>query len=295
MTVTYVNEIPVITSEGGGSIGNLEHKVLEVTTNTTQQILPDEGYQGFSDLVLTTNVQPRILELNETIPYGQTEAFPLPSGYDGYNPVTITATGPTHETKSVTINRPQVLVVEPTDADFLDAVAINATYPVLQEKNVTITTNGVTTITPDQNVSGISQANVTVNVPYTQVTPSDEFYITSVNLSSTNNYVLLNSTPTIWININNNYQLTKGTYVHMDQSGHIDRVYQTNEIPTLPMNDGLWFIIMNNSSQIASPPTGLLTFITTLNVNIQQELSSTATSNDLQFPQGYLTVLQINN
>lgn len=61
------------------------------------------------------------------------------------------------------------------------------------------------------------------------------------------------------------------------------------------MNDGLWFIIMNSSSQIASPPTGLLTFITTENVNIQQELSSSSTINDLQFPQGYLTVLQINN
>ena len=296
MQTYYVNEKPInVIASSGSTPLNLQQKQLSITTNTTTPIRPDDGYQGLSDVIVTTNVQPRLVELNDTIQYGTSEMFPIPTGYDGFNPVTITATGPTYESKSVTINHPQVLIVEPTNADFLEQVAINATYPTLQEKNITITTNGVTTIIPDQNVSGISQANVTVNVPYTQVTPSDEFFITSVNLSTTNNYVLLNSSPTIWININNNYQLTKGTYIHMDQSGHIDRVYQTNEIPTLPMNDGLWFIVMNNSSQIASPPTGLITFVTTIGVNIQQELSSTTTSNDLQFPQGYLTALQINN
>ena len=296
MQTYYVNEKPInVIASSGSTPLNLQQKQLSITTNTTTPIRPDDGYQGLSDVIVTTNVQPRLAELNDTIQYGTSEMFPVPTGYDGFNPVTITATGPTYESKSVTIDHPQLLVVEPTNADFLEQVAIHATYPVLQEKNITITTNGVTTIAPDQNVTGISQANITVNVPYTQVTPSDEFHLSTINLSAINNNVLLNTNPTIWININNNYQLTKGTYVHIDQLGQIDRLYQTNEIPSITMNDGLWFIIMNSSSQIASPPTGLLTFITTENVNIQQELSSSSTINDLQFPQGYLTVLQINN
>lgn len=296
MQTYYVNEKPinVIASTGSAPI-NLQQKQLTITENKITPITPDDGYQGLSDVIVTTNIQPHLTELNDTIQYGTSESYPIPTGYDGFNSVTITANGPTYQSKSITIDHPQILVVEPTGVDFLDQVAINATYFDTEEKNVTVTQNGITEITPSSGKAAMTKVNLTVAVPTTQVTPNDEFYIQSVTKSGQNQYIGLNNGSTVLTEITNSLQMTGGTYIKFDSLGNVQKLYMSNQQPSLPMTDGGWYLITNDALQISYPPTGTLSIITTTGNIITLSLENGFNENLLELPQGYLTILNIIN
>jgi surface protein len=115
---------------GGGSPASLQNKSVTVTTNGTQDITADVGYDGLKKVALTTNVEPDLQTKNITITENGTRTVINDIGYDGLEEVNITT---------------------------------NVT-PNTQTKSITITENTTTTVTPDTNYDGLSQVEITTNV-----------------------------------------------------------------------------------------------------------------------------------
>jgi len=115
---------------GGGSTPTLQSKDVTITSNGTQTVTPDSGYDGLSDVDITTDVQPTLQNKNVTINSNTTTSISADSNYDGL------------DTVSVTTN----------------------VQPDLESKSVTITENTTTTITPTSGKDGLSSVSVTTNV-----------------------------------------------------------------------------------------------------------------------------------
>lgn len=115
---------------GGGGGSNLQNKSVTVTSNGSQDITADSGYDGLSKVALTTNVQPTLQTKSVTISSNGSTTVTKDSGYDGMTEVNITTN------------------VSPNN----------------QTKNITITENTTTTVTPDANYDGLSQVEITTNV-----------------------------------------------------------------------------------------------------------------------------------
>lgn len=76
--------------QGGGGTGTLQQKSVTVTTNTTQNITADSGYDGLSKVVLTTDVQPVNQTKSLTITENTITTITPDQGYDGLSSVEVT-------------------------------------------------------------------------------------------------------------------------------------------------------------------------------------------------------------
>lgn len=101
-----------------------------VTSNGTTTFTPAEPYDGFSQISVTTNVQPKLETKTTTITANGSQSITPGTGYDGLSQVDITT---------------------------------NIT-PNLQTKDITITSNGTTTISADSAYDGLSTVNVTTDI-----------------------------------------------------------------------------------------------------------------------------------
>ena len=89
---------------GGGSGSNLQNKSVTVTTNGTQNITPDTGYDGLSKVELTTNVQPDLESKSITITENTTTTITPSQDKDGISSVTVVTNVPQGITPTGTIN-----------------------------------------------------------------------------------------------------------------------------------------------------------------------------------------------
>lgn len=117
---------------GGGSPTppKLQEKSVTVTSNGTQDITADSGYDGLDKVELTTNVVPSLQTKNITISSNGTQTVVNDIAYDGLDEVNITT--------NVTPNN--------------------------QSKSLTITENTTTTISSDLGYDGLSEVEITTNV-----------------------------------------------------------------------------------------------------------------------------------
>lgn len=74
----------------GGGTPTLQDKSVTVTTNGTQNITADSGYDGLNSVALTTNVEPNNQSKEVTITTNGTTTITPDTGYDGLDKVEIT-------------------------------------------------------------------------------------------------------------------------------------------------------------------------------------------------------------
>ena len=74
---------------GGGGTPNLQSKDISITTNGTQTVTADTGYDGLSDVDIATNVQPNLESKSVEITENTTTIITPTAGKDGLNSVEV--------------------------------------------------------------------------------------------------------------------------------------------------------------------------------------------------------------
>ena len=152
---------------GGGGTPTLQAKEVEITENGTTNISADTGYDGLSEVEVTTDVEPTLQNKSVTINNNTTTSISADSNYDGL------------DTVSVTTN----------------------VQPDLESKSVTITENTTTTITPTSGKDGLSSVSVTTNV--SGGADLSEYFNTEITTNvSSGSFEIIKKIPTIHIGDN---------------------------------------------------------------------------------------------
>lgn len=225
---------------------NLQEKDVSITTNTTTTVEPDTGYQGLSEVVVTTNVTPELQ--NKTVSYttNGTRTITPDSGYDGLSSVSCEVSVQENlQTKSFRYLTNGTRQIRP-DSGYTGLSGVDVEVdvsPNLQNKQVWITNNGTSNYTPDSGYDGIGNIQVNVDVP----------------TSGSTNYTLAH--------LNNNYT-SNGTFT-VDAPSGFDGFYSGGTITVnVPTSSGTTVNLESNktvsqndyinthSNVIVTPSTG---------------------------------------
>ena len=169
--------IPVGIAPNYAGAGNadikLQSKSVTINENGSKSLFPDDNYDGFSQVNITTNVvHTPVLEDKrvEIIENGDYSFIPGPA-YDGIGNFRLKVNVETHEpiqVQAVKTAYPSfendVTVVPSEGYEAMSSVIVKKAEPNLQTKSVTINENGSTSFTPDDNFMGLSKIDITTNV-----------------------------------------------------------------------------------------------------------------------------------
>lgn len=136
-----------------------ESKNINITSNGTTTINPDEGYDGIAKATVVTNVQPSLQAKTVSLTSTGATTIKPDSGYYGLSSVAAT---PKLQTKNANATSTSAVTVTP-DSGYAGLNKVTVT-PVTQTKSKTITSNGTTTISADSGKVGMTKVTITTNV-----------------------------------------------------------------------------------------------------------------------------------
>ena len=163
-------------------------KQVNINTNTTTNILPDEGYDGIKKVVVTTNIPPTEVE-NGSYVLNYNE-FTAPSNDNSVGPLSNKEIVPTsgfnfdkfkvylkRENKTITSNG----TYTPSSTDNVLSKVIVNVQPTLQQKNNIRVTNNTTVldVQPDSGYDGLSNVRIYNDVEVPTITQITNYPISS--------------------------------------------------------------------------------------------------------------------
>lgn len=153
----------------------LQEKSVEYTQNAEYEVVPDEGYDGLSNVNVKVDYKPKLQNVSAIVNYPEDHYY-LPSYedhpsyglYDGYGTVNISFKGPQIEDikyTSIYNITAGSQTVNPSDGyDAMKSVSITLP-PIDNSVDYAVTENGNYTIRPTVPKVAMQSVNLTVNVP----------------------------------------------------------------------------------------------------------------------------------
>lgn len=250
---------------------NLQEKDVSITTNTTTTVEPDTGYNGLSEVVVTTNVQPNLQNKTVNITTNGTNTINPDLGYDGLSSVDCNVNVQQNlQYKSFTYRSNGTREVRP-DSGYtgLSGVDVNVDVePNLQNKQVWITNNGTSNFSADSSYQGINNIQVNVDVPTSGTT---NYTLAHLNKSYTTNGTFSVDAPTGYDGFYSGGTIT----VNVPTSSGTTVNLQSNK--TVQQND----YINQNSNIVVTPDSGYdgLQQVTVEPIKLDTASYNTITSN----------------
>ena len=163
--------IPVGISPNYAGAGNsdikLQTKEVTITENGSKTVVPDENFDGFTKVNITTNVNPDLedksVQITENGEYNYNASAPY-YGIGNFN-VKVNVEIPVESSKTVNPSFVEDVTVLPSEGfDAMSSVIVKKAEANLEDKNVEITENGDYNYTTSAPYNGIGNVNVKVNV-----------------------------------------------------------------------------------------------------------------------------------
>lgn len=141
------------------STGVFQTKEVNITSNGTTTITPDEGYDGMSKATITTNVQPTLQTKSTTLTSTSATSITPDSGYYGLSKVTVT---PKLQAKTANCTSTSAVTLTP-DSGYAGLSSAKVT-PVTETRTHNVTANGTTTVSVNSGKVGMTKVTVNTSV-----------------------------------------------------------------------------------------------------------------------------------
>lgn len=166
----YINGIPVQnpfpSSTEPSPSAQLQYKSVEINQNTSLSIRPDTGYDGLSEVQVTTEVLPPLQGLTQLLGPGETTIKYPESPYYGISSLTSIVRPLNVTSISGTLAPGQTTTVTaPTSIDGYTQLTLSASLPNYQTKTTSVNNNANYVFVPDPGYDSLKQLNLTVDVP----------------------------------------------------------------------------------------------------------------------------------
>ena len=213
---------------------NLQDKTISITENGDYNVAKDSSFDGIENVSISVHVPERVITLqdkNENIVSNGDYRYTADSSFDGMKSVNVHVEIPEKkiilQNKDITENGS---VTYDEGFDGLGTVNVNVPIPeyTSQTKDVSYVNNGSFTLKPDSSFDGISQANITVNVPSKDPNLQEKTIDASSLINETKDVVTETITP------DNDFDgLSKVTYTRLNLAKN-----RTTAVGVLPDKSG---------------------------------------------------------
>lgn len=155
--------------EKQGREAKLQEKSVEYTENNDYQVLPDEGFDGMTKVNVSVDVAVPTVQNSKTVNINTngTQTISPDNGYDVVEQVVVnTNVQPNLQEKTVNVLLTDTTTNIQPDSGFDGMSSVTVNHPPVESNTAyTATSNGSYTIHPSEGFDATTSVNLTVNVP----------------------------------------------------------------------------------------------------------------------------------